>query len=73
MDDYRRSRVQELEELRIELAKAGRLLDELERRRNAREQKKATNLIFGREIYPNDAETRFAACVSQGLAKLTSK
>jgi hypothetical protein len=74
MDDCRRSRTQELEQLRAELAKASQLLDELERRRDARQQsKKTADVVFGSQIYPSEAETRFAACVSHGLAKLSSK
>jgi hypothetical protein len=73
MDNYRRIHIQELERLRIELAKAGQLLDELERRQGAKEQKKtAADLIVNGEINPNDPETRFAAYVSRGLAKRSS-
>jgi len=73
MDDRRRSRIQELERLRGELAQVGRLIDELERRQIARDQKKTADPIFDAEVYSNDAETRFAACISHGLAKLNSK
>jgi hypothetical protein len=66
--------MQELERLRIELANAASLLDELERRRKTREQQPAAaDLLINSDIYPKEAETRFAACVSQGLAKLSSK
>lgn len=75
MDGNRRSRSRELERLRVELAAAGRLLDEIERR--SRAQKRKMNLAAAQtlrsEIDPNDTETRFAACVSHGLAKLSSK
>lgn len=76
MDDNRRFRAQELERLRVELAKAGRLLDELERRSKARERN--TNFVAAPSVSFNEVdssapETRFAACVSRGLARLNSK
>jgi hypothetical protein len=72
MDDYRHSRLQQLERLRVELAAASRLLDELERRDQAPDQKTIES-ISGPEIYPTEGETRFAACVSHGLAKLGAR
>ena len=73
MGNGRGSRAMELQQLRVDLAKAARLLDELERRQKSRGQAKAADLIFGNKIYPGAAETRFAACVSYGLSKLSSK
>lgn len=74
MDDQRQSRIQELERLRIELANAAILLEELERRRRARlQQITEADAYFESEIYSKDAEMRFAACVSHGLAKLSPK
>lgn len=71
MDDGKRSRIQELERMRAELARAGQLLDELERRGKAREQRSDLPAPFvGDAIESSDPETRFAACVSSGLAKL---
>jgi len=73
MANNQRSRTQELEELRVQLARAARLLDELERRGAARKETKTTaDQIFESQVYPSEPETRFAACVSHGLAKLSS-
>jgi hypothetical protein len=71
MVDHRQSRIQELERLRAELVQAGQLLDELERRHQAQRPKKAS-ADRALEIDPIDTETRFAACVSHALAKLSA-
>ena len=67
MDKFRRTRAEELERLRGELARVGQLLNELEQRRLARR-----GAWTGGSLCSNtDSETRFASCVSRGLAKLT--
>jgi hypothetical protein len=73
MDVFKGSRAQELEQLRVDLVRAARLLDELEWRQTARAQARAADLIFETAVYPSEAETRFAACVSYGLSKSNSK
>ena len=74
MGNSQHSRARELEKLRADLIKAARLLDELERRCEARVQtENPADLIPGSEIYPREAETRFAVCISSGIAKLKAK
>jgi len=66
LEDYRR---QELALLSLQLANASRLLDEIERRsldRRAGSVERLSNLIT------ESSETRFAACVASGMAKIQS-
>ncbi len=71
MASSRRSRSEELEQLRSELVRASALLDELERRhalsalgeKRSRQPPEAAKPVV-------DPQMRFAACVSEGLLKL---
>jgi hypothetical protein len=59
---------QELAQLQIELAKASRLLDQLEQRSSAR----AGALSASKNVdpTPENLEMRFAACVASGMSKI---
>jgi hypothetical protein len=69
------SRRQELAQLQVQLAEAGRLLDEIEKRCDRKRTtgaRKSGAIDWLSNSNPENAETRFAACVAFGMSKLRS-
>jgi hypothetical protein len=71
MDTRQDARRQGLAELQLQLANASRLLDEIEKRSLARRPIRDSSSDGAPVLtIPENAETRFAACVALGMAKL---
>lgn len=73
MGSFRRARSQQLAQLRLQLADAGRLLDEIEKRSLHKRESTASKLVAIDQLSnltAENTETRFAACVAFGLAKI---
>jgi hypothetical protein len=69
------SRRQELAQLQLQLADAGRLLDEIEKRCNRKRTTgapKSETIDWLSNSTAENAETRFAACVAFGMSKIRS-